>query len=188
MTSEGELVDDRPALENADMRSDPIELIESQIITRYPDNTSPKQAEPVRESEPIETEEERIERLGRQKPDIFPSLWSEVGFCFSVCMSQILSEYFVSGFTVLLPTLQVELNIPAASAIWPASSFSLVLSSFLLPFGRLADMYGGCPIYVFGLGWLTVWSLIAGFSQNEICLISVELCKVSGLLHSYLVE
>jgi MFS family permease len=31
-------------------------------------------------------------------------------------------------------------------------------------------MYGGYPVYVAGLAWLTIWSLIAGFSRNEIML------------------
>lgn len=33
----------------------------------------------------------RIERLGRQRPDNFQSLWAEIGFVFSICMSQVLS-------------------------------------------------------------------------------------------------
>lgn len=37
-------------------------------------------------------------------------------------------------------------------------------------FGRLADMFGGFPVYVAGLAWLTVWSIIAGFSQNNLML------------------
>jgi MFS family permease len=37
-------------------------------------------------------------------------------------------------------------------------------------FARLADMYGGYPHYVAGFIWLTVWSLVAGFSTNEVML------------------
>ncbi|KUJ19993.1 major facilitator superfamily protein [Mollisia scopiformis] len=117
-----------------------------------------------------ESNHARIKRLGRQRPEVFGSLWAEVGFVFSVSMSQVLSEYFVSGFTVLLPTLMEDLNIPAASSTWPASAFSLTVASFLLIFGRTADMFGGYPVYVAGLVWLTIWSLIAGFSTNEIML------------------
>lgn len=76
----------------------------------------------------------------------------------------------MSGFTVILPTLVKDLNITAASSTWPAGAFSLVVASFLLIFGRLADMYGGFPIYVAGFAWLTLWSLIAGFSSNDIML------------------
>jgi len=76
----------------------------------------------------------------------------------------------VSGFTVILPTLVTDLHIPAASSTWPASAFSLTVASFLLIFGRVADMKGGYPVYVAGLAWLTLWSLIAGFSVNDIML------------------
>jgi MFS family permease len=37
-------------------------------------------------------------------------------------------------------------------------------------FARLADMYGGYPHYVAGFIWLTIWSLVAGFSTNEMML------------------
>ncbi|KAK3623630.1 hypothetical protein LTR56_021493 [Elasticomyces elasticus] len=117
-----------------------------------------------------ESEDARIERLGRQRPEKLDSVWKEAGFVFSVAMSQLLTEYFVSGFTVIIPTVVRELNIPPASTTWPASAFSLVLGSFLLPFGRLADIYGGFPVYIAGCVWYCVWSLIAGFSKNELML------------------
>ena len=79
-------------------------------------------------------------------------------------------EYFVSGFNVLLPTLLVKLDIPQSGAVWPAGAFALVTAAFLLPFGRLADKYGAYPIFIFGLTWFCVWSLIAGFSINELML------------------
>ncbi|KAK1030144.1 hypothetical protein LTR33_017138, partial [Friedmanniomyces endolithicus] len=126
-------------------------------------NTDPNQIEG-------ESEAARIERLGRQRPEMLDSIWKEAGFVFSIAMSQLLTEYFVSGFTVIIPTLVRELDIPPASTTWPASAFSLVLSSFLLPFGRLADIYGGFYVYLAGCIWYCVWSLIAGFAQNELML------------------
>lgn len=63
-----------------------------------------------------------------------------------------------------------ELGIGQGSATWPASAFSLSLAAFLLIFGRLGDMYGGYPVYIGGLAWLTIWSLVAGFSNNELML------------------
>lgn len=117
-----------------------------------------------------ESETARIERLGRQRPEKLGSLWKEIIFVFSIAMSQVLSEYFVSGFIVLVPVVVDELKIPAASTTWPTSAFSLVVSSFLLPFGRLADIYGGFPVYIAGWTWYCIWSLIAGFSHNELML------------------
>lgn len=43
--------------------------------------------------------------------------------------------------------------------------------AFLLPFGRLSDIVGGYYVFVGGLVWYAIWSLIAGFSQDYIMLI-----------------
>ncbi|KAF5656715.1 major facilitator family transporter [Fusarium heterosporum] len=112
----------------------------------------------------------RIERLSRERPPIFTSRWSEIVFIFSISMSQFLTEYFVSGFTVILPTLTTELDIPQAAMVWPATAFSLVIASTLLVFGRLGDMWGGYPVFMWGLAWLLIWSIITGFSINPLML------------------
>ncbi|KAK3708873.1 hypothetical protein LTR37_011203 [Vermiconidia calcicola] len=121
-----------------------------------------------------ESSKARLERLGRQRPKPLPSAWKEIGFVFSIVMSQALTEYFVSGFTVLIPTVVSALDISPQAVTWPASAFSLVISSFLLPFGRLADIYGGFPVYIAGSVWYCAWAVIVGFSQNEIML---DVCR-----------
>ncbi|KNG48603.1 MFS general substrate transporter [Stemphylium lycopersici] len=112
-----------------------------------------------------------IERLGRERPPSFRSLPHELGFCFALLGSMFVAEYMISGFNILLPDLSAELNIPSNAQTWPASVFSLVTGAFLLPFGRLADIFGGYLIFNIGLGWFLIWSIIAGFSQNYIMLI-----------------
>ncbi|KAF6816679.1 MFS multidrug transporter [Colletotrichum sojae] len=112
-----------------------------------------------------------VEFLGRQRPPVFKSQWSELGFCFSLLGSMLMAEYFVSGFHIILPPLSDELDIPQASQTWPSSVFSLVTGAFLLPFGRLGDMYGGYYVFNVGLAWFFVWCLIAGFSNNYLMLI-----------------
>lgn len=120
------------------------------------------------------TEEEeaaRIERLGRERPAKLGSMWKEVGFVFTIVFSQCLNEYFISGVTVLVPELTEPLGIPPARVTWPVAAFSLVVSGFLLPFGRLADIYGGKWVYVIGIAWTSIWALVIGFAQNEIMLV-----------------
>lgn len=112
-----------------------------------------------------------IERLGRERPEAFKSIWVELGFCFSLLFSMFIAEYFISGFNVLLPALSEALHIPPQAETWPASVFSLVTGAFLLPFGRLADMFGGYVVFVSGLAWFVLWSIFAGFSKNYIMLI-----------------
>ena len=118
-----------------------------------------------------ETEEQKIQRLGRERPPYFKNARTEFSFVAAVAMSQILTEYFVSGFNIILPTLTAELDIPTASSVWPATAFSLSIASTLLFFGRLGDQYGGFITYIAGLTWLLVWSIVAGFSQNSLMII-----------------
>ncbi|KAK6380724.1 hypothetical protein LTS17_004924 [Exophiala oligosperma] len=134
-------------------------------VSHQPSNTNQP------ETTPEESLEAKIERLGRERPSSFTTIWNEVLFVFSIIMSQFLTEYFVSGFTVILPVLIRELNVPQASSVWPATAFSLVIASTLLVFGRLGDMWGAYPIFLWGLVWLLVWSIIAGFSINPLMLI-----------------
>jgi MFS family permease len=71
---------------------------------------------------------------------------------------------------VVLNTVVQDLQISDSASIWPTVAYSLVLSSFLLTFGRTSDMHGGYLTYRAGLIWLFIWTLISGFSQNGLML------------------
>ncbi|KAJ0425019.1 major facilitator superfamily-domain-containing protein [Aspergillus carlsbadensis] len=114
----------------------------------------------------IPLDKDSIERLGRERPALFPNRWVELSFCFSLLSSELLAEYFVSGFNTLLPHLTTSLNIPRESQTWPASVFSLVTGAFLLPAARIADIHGPRLVFNAGLVWFLIWSFIAGWSQN----------------------
>ncbi|KAI8679183.1 MFS domain-containing protein [Fusarium keratoplasticum] len=144
----------------------------AQAVNPLPNDSPSSDLDGIAESIPAvdESLQTRIERLGRERPPIFTTRWSEIIFVFGISMSQFLTEYFVSGFTVILPTLIRELDIPQAASVWPATAFSLVIASTLLVFGRLGDMWGGYPVFMWGLAWLLTWSIIAGFSINPLML------------------
>ena len=101
------------------------------------------------------------------RPTAFKSTTKEVLFVLSICLAQMMVEYFVSGFNLLLPAVSSDLNIQPNAQTWPASSFSLVVAGFLLTFGRISDMVGGKIVYLCGLAWLFVWSLVAALSVNS---------------------
>ncbi|PQE15743.1 drug resistance protein [Rutstroemia sp. NJR-2017a BBW] len=112
-------------------------------------------------------------RSGRERPIHFKNTMTEVGFV-SVVLPALLAEYFVSGFALIIPDLIENLDIPDSSSKWPAAAYSLIVSSVMLPLGRLADIYGGRPIYIAGLVWLTIWSIVAGFSKDQYML---DICR-----------
>ena len=121
----------------------------------------------------VETEERRTIRsiVSRNK---FRHITTEIGFCFTIAMTQFLAEYLISGFAVELPRLlsRTGANTGTSSTgmFWPASLLSLILSATLFFFARLSDMYSGYYIFMGGVGWLVIWTLIPGFCQNAILL------------------
>jgi MFS family permease len=66
-----------------------------------------------------------------------------------------------------MPLIALDLDIPPDARTWPTNVFALITGAFLLPLGRLADMYGGYAVFNAGLLWFMVWSLVAGFSTGD---------------------
>ncbi|KAI6843716.1 MFS general substrate transporter [Hortaea werneckii] len=98
----------------------------------------------------------------------FRHITHEIGFCFSIAMTQFLAEYLISGFAIEVPRLFSNQTDMGLGLFWPASLLSLVLSATLLIFARLSDLYGGYPSFMFGAIWLTVWSVIPAFCHSQV--------------------
>ncbi|KAM0185760.1 hypothetical protein ACHAPA_011785 [Fusarium lateritium] len=130
--------------------------------------------------EPSLFDQKELDRLGRERPACFNSLWSELGFIFAVVGSMMVSEYFVSGFNIILPSLAVTLEIPDSVRTWPAAVINLTTAVLLLPFARLSEIHGGRLIFLGGHAWLIVWSIIGGFSQNPTMLIACRAMQGLG--------
>ncbi|KAJ4129291.1 hypothetical protein NW768_007827 [Fusarium equiseti] len=125
-------------------------------------------------------DQKELDRLGRQRPSCFPSLWSELGFIFAVVGSMMVSEYFVSGFNIILPSLANSLEIPDSVRTWPAAVINLTTAVLLLPFARLSEIHGGRFIFLGGHAWLIVWGIVGGFSRNPTMLIAVRAMQGLG--------
>jgi MFS family permease len=95
----------------------------------------------------------------------------KIGFCACILSASILAEFLISGFNVLLPNVVEALEILPENRTWPANVFSLVTGAWLLPGGRLADIYGGYLVFMFELIWMCAWSLFTGFGQNYVMLV-----------------
>ncbi|KAK0357200.1 hypothetical protein LTR91_005027 [Friedmanniomyces endolithicus] len=105
----------------------------------------------------------------------FRSLAAEIGFAFTMASTAFLGEYLLSGIAIALPDLLYRHNLirlgpGTLGTLWPASLLSLILSATLLVFARLADMYGGYGLFMAGLIWLGVWTLIPGLCTSELIL------------------
>jgi len=109
------------------------------------------------------------DKYGEQssRPECFSSVWTETCFVISISLSQVFDEYLTSGFFALMPVLMKEFRLSDTSIAWPATITPLFISAFLLSFGRLVDIHGAFIIYAGGLTWTSLWTLLAGLTNNH---------------------
>lgn len=139
-------------------------------ISSDPENDTTYPSLPQDES-PETLDQAKIERLGRQRPESLRNGLTEFCFVFTMLLSMMMSEFYISGFTIILPSVAVELDIPDALRTWPAAVPNLSTAALLLPFARLGDIYGARGVFLAGHAWALVWSIAAGFSKGPTMLI-----------------
>ncbi len=80
-----------------------------------------------------------------------------------------------SAVNIALPRLGKELSLDAVMLGWIATAYLLSSATFLVPFGRIADIYGRKKIFTCGIVIFTISSLFAGMASSAHMLIS---CRV----------
>ncbi|KZL80713.1 major facilitator superfamily transporter [Colletotrichum incanum] len=93
------------------------------------------------------------------------SLPREVFLIFIVCMAQFCTFAAFMGTVSLLHVMGDDFRVSnSAQLAWLVAGFSLTIGTFVLPSGRLGDIFGYKKIFIIGLSWFALWSLIAGVS------------------------
>ena len=69
-----------------------------------------------------------------------------------------------SSINIALPTIALEFKANAILLGWIPTVYLLSLAVFLVPFGRIADIYGRKRVFTYGIIIFTISSLVAGFS------------------------
>ncbi|KAI0699085.1 major facilitator superfamily domain-containing protein [Cytidiella melzeri] len=98
------------------------------------------------------------------------SMWSAVAITATCTVSMMLTIASTTAAAIALPTIGRDLNIAENKLQWIVSAFNLSSGCLLLLMGRLADLYGRKRIFLVGVAFIGIFSLGAGFSQDEITL------------------
>jgi len=83
--------------------------------------------------------------------------------------------FMASAVNIALPSLGKELSLDAVTLGWIATAYLLSSAALLVPFGRIADIYGRKKIFTFGIVIVTLSSLLSGMANSAAMLIS---CRV----------
>ena len=90
-------------------------------------------------------------------------------------MASFLFPFTFSAVIIALPTIGKELSLDAVTLGWIATAYLLSSATLLVPFGRIADIYGRKKIFTCGIVIFTLSSLFSGMASSVTMLIS---CRV----------
>ncbi|KAH8645629.1 major facilitator superfamily-domain-containing protein [Xylariales sp. PMI_506] len=93
------------------------------------------------------------------------ALWHEIFFVWLICAAQALMLSGIAQALVPAPIIGNSFGVSRpADLAWFSAAYALTSGTFVLPAGRLGDLFGHKKIFVIGFFWYAVWSLVAGFA------------------------
>ncbi|MFH1977057.1 MAG: MFS transporter [Pseudomonadota bacterium] len=94
--------------------------------------------------------------------------------------SSFLTPFTISSVNIALPSIEREFQINALLLSWIATSYLLSAAIFLVPFGKLGDIYGRKKIFRYGIIVFTLSSFLAAFSNSAGMLIFSRIIQGLG--------
>jgi len=85
-----------------------------------------------------------------------------------------------SSVNIALPSIGRELLMDAVALGWIATAYILASATVLVPFGRIADIYGRKKVFTYGVIVFTVSSLLSGMASSATILIFFRVIQGIG--------
>ncbi len=95
-------------------------------------------------------------------------------------LGSFLTPFMGSSINIALPTIGNELAMDAISLGWVATAYLLSAAMFLVPFGRLADIYGRKRIFTYGILTYTVAAILSAMATSATMLIASRVLQGVG--------
>jgi len=97
-----------------------------------------------------------------------------------VSLSSFLTPFSGSSFNLALPSIAAEYSLDAISMSWASLAYLLASAMFLIPFGRLADMYGRKKVFLTGIILFTASSTLLGLFPSSSTLVAFRALQGIG--------
>jgi EmrB/QacA subfamily drug resistance transporter len=95
-------------------------------------------------------------------------------------LASFLTPFMVSSINIALPAIGKEFALNAVLLSWVPTSYLLAAAMFLVPFGRLADIYGRKKIFTYGIILYTASSLLLAAASSAAFLIVFRVLQGIG--------
>jgi len=99
---------------------------------------------------------------------------------FVASVASFITPFMGSAVNIALPSIGNDFMTDALSLSWVATAYLLTVAIFLIPFGRIADIYGRKKIFLYGNIVFALASLLSGLSPNIYLLISFRVLQAIG--------
>ena len=94
---------------------------------------------------------------------------------FVTALSVFVSPFMIAAVNIALPTMAKEFSMEAVVLSWVATGFLLASAAFLVPFGKLSDIFGRKKIFLMGMVLLAVSSFLGAVATSTVMLI---ICRI----------
>ena len=84
---------------------------------------------------------------------------------FIAILAGFVTPFDLSAVNIALPTLAEEFSMDAIQMGWVSTAYLLASAVFLVPFGRIADIYGRKKVFISGLSIFTIASFLMLFAS-----------------------
>ena len=81
-------------------------------------------------------------------------------------VGSLMAQLSVSSIVIALPQILADLNSSLAEGVWMITMYQLVVTIFVLGFGRVADKYGRVRMYVVGFSVYTLGTALSAMALN----------------------
>ena len=99
---------------------------------------------------------------------------------FVTTLGAFLSPFGMSSVNIALPSIEKEFLMDAILLSWVTTVYLLTQAMFLVPFGKIADIYGRKRIFTYGIVLLTLSSTGAAISTSATMLICFRILQGIG--------
>ncbi|KAI3390363.1 hypothetical protein diail_9945 [Diaporthe ilicicola] len=90
--------------------------------------------------------------------------YRELLFVALVCLAQLYTQAGLGQVLSIIHIIGEDFGLPEQQLPWFLAGYSLTVGTFIIFSGRLGDMFGYKTLYIVGMAWFSVWSLVCGLS------------------------
>ena len=107
---------------------------------------------------------------------IDPTSWSREQRAVLVvaCVSSFITPYMASALNLAVPAIGRDLHLSAVVLNWVVGAYLVAAAAFLLPAGRLGDIYGRKHVFLVGVSLHAALALACGLARSGTALVALR--------------